>query len=303
MSSRGFSLIRASEMRATVLDRCGRPAYGEKASATTDGFVSIADTPTYTDGTEITQDNANGRRCVYRPAVPEFRNRSLVITFCNVDPEFFATLTGVGLIYDPVSGDAIGIEDTTAVDLSSVLFALETWSENGAVGDVCSPDDEGSWVETVWPMVRGGRLGAVTFANAAINFTIEQAITLDGSQWGAGPYLVYRDADGELLGLPEPAKASTHRQMFATSVAPPTVSGYQGLRPLDNPSNPAATGVTAGIPGTFTPVGNRRPATFAELEAADLTATPATAWSAGQYASLLDGTRVRWDGDEWVIVD
>lgn len=305
MSSRKFSVVRASHMRATITDACGRPKYGERVTAVTDGFVSVADTAQWTDGTAIVQENANGRRCVNRPAIPQFNGRQLVLTFCNVDPEFYAALTGTDLIYDPVSGDTIGVEDASTIDLSKVRLALELWSENGTVDAACDPDDPDGYagVMTVYPFLQGGRVGDVTFANAAVNFTVNAAQTLDGSQWGAGPYLVYRDAAGELMGLPEPARNVTHRQQFATTVAPPSLSGYQGLRPLDDPTKPAATGATAGAPGQWTPAGNRRPADMAELEAGTYAASPSTAWAAGQYVSLLDGTRVTWDGTDWQDLD
>lgn len=45
----------------------------------------------------------------------------------------------------------------------------------------------------------------------------------------------------------------------------------------------AATGATAGIPGTWTPAGSTPPADAAAAEAAGVTASPASDWTTGQY--------------------
>lgn len=67
-----------------------------------------------------------------------------------------------------------------------------------------------------------------------------------------------------------------------------------------------ATGATAGIPGTWTPTGSTPPATPADLIAGvpnAVTASPATAWTTGQYVQTgLAGTtgRAFWNGTAWV---
>jgi hypothetical protein len=63
-------------------------------------------------------------------------------------------------------------------------------------------------------------------------------------------------------------------------------------------NGPAATGATAGTPGTFTPAGCDSPDKLAEL--AGVTASPATAWTTGQYVLLGDGTFAYWSGTGWV---
>lgn len=62
-----------------------------------------------------------------------------------------------------------------------------------------------------------------------------------------------------------------------------------------------ATGATAGTPGTWTPPGSTPPATPA---ATAVTASPATAWTTGQYVqTALAGPtgRTYWDGDSWNV--
>lgn len=68
--------------------------------------------------------------------------------------------------------------------------------------------------------------------------------------------------------------------------------------PPEPPEPPAATGATAGTPGTFTPAGSTPPANLAALEGV-VAPTPATAWTAGQFVVLGDGSYAHWDGDSW----
>jgi hypothetical protein len=66
---------------------------------------------------------------------------------------------------------------------------------------------------------------------------------------------------------------------------------------------PAATGATAGTPGTWTPSPSTPPATVAALIASSIVASPATAWTAGQYVQTQTagvGGRGHWDGAAWV---
>lgn len=61
----------------------------------------------------------------------------------------------------------------------------------------------------------------------------------------------------------------------------------------------AATGATAvSSPGSFTPAGAMAPANLAAMTG--ITATPATAWTTGQYVRLGDGSLAHWDSAAWV---
>jgi hypothetical protein len=68
------------------------------------------------------------------------------------------------------------------------------------------------------------------------------------------------------------------------------------------PSVPA-TGATAGTPGTWTPSGADPPATVADLIAGvpnTVTASPASAWTTGQYVETADLADAHWSGSAWV---
>lgn len=68
----------------------------------------------------------------------------------------------------------------------------------------------------------------------------------------------------------------------------------------------AATGATAGVPGTWTPAGSTPPATVADLIAGvpnTVVASPATAWTTGQYVQTATAGapgQAHWSGSAWV---
>lgn len=87
-----------------------------------------------------------------------------------------------------------------------------------------------------------------------------------------------------LVGLPlsiKPLIYSTNQHAYA-------------LTPL---GGIAATGATAGTPGSYTPSGADLPIDLAAL--AGVTASPATAWTTGQYVELDDGSKAHWTSSAW----
>jgi hypothetical protein len=61
----------------------------------------------------------------------------------------------------------------------------------------------------------------------------------------------------------------------------------------------APTGATAGEPGVFTPAGALTPQHFADLSG--ITASPATAWTAGEFVLLGDGSHAYWNSTAWTV--
>jgi hypothetical protein len=64
------------------------------------------------------------------------------------------------------------------------------------------------------------------------------------------------------------------------------------------PGAVAATGATAGLPGTFTPAGATPP--FALANMTGIVASPGTNWTVGQHVELGNGADVHWNGTIWV---
>lgn len=294
MSSTTFPLVGGRRMRLTRLDACGVPAWGNFTQAVSKGFVSVAVTANYDDGTEVVLRNASGERCVDRPAEAELINLALAINFCAVDPDIYAGLTGFPKIIDPVTGDTIGFKVNRGIRPASIKNALEVWADaQGTAG--CDDADEVPYGYLLWPYINGARVSDYTIEEGAVTFSVNSAITKDGSQWGEGPYLVARDEEGDpatLAGVNEVVEDQDHQVVFRTTVPPPEPT--DGLVPLDDPEGAAATTATAGIPGTYNGV---RPATVAALQASAITGSGgASPWTTGQMVYVGNGDRAYWAG-------
>lgn len=85
------------------------------------------------------------------------------------------------------------------------------------------------------------------------------------------------------------------------SMTAPKITGeFKAAGPWTVPGMVAATGATGGTgTGTFTPAGAVPPANLAALQASGIVATPATAWAAGSFILLGDGSKAHWTGTAW----
>jgi hypothetical protein len=288
-------------MRVTRLDGCGRPDETDPdcVQVTSDGFVSIAVTANTDEGTAITVQNANGKTCINQQPCPQLLGYSVDITFCNVDPDLFALMTGQQRVTDPATGDGIGFRINTDISGCDSGSSLEVWSN--VPGVVCDPDSdnsEGSYGYVLFPFLQGGIFGDFTIENDAVSFVVQGATTKGGSAWGTGPYDVTLDAAGEAGPLTEPILPGDHLHVQVTHVAPPEPScGCGPLVPY-----PLSTGATAGTPGDWTPTDSTAPANLAALTGASpaIAASPNTAWTTGQSVELGDGSDAHWNGTTWV---
>jgi hypothetical protein len=286
MSSKSYPSIGLHTVRLTIEDVCGVPAWGDAVQAVSDGFVSVAITANYTDIAEKRQNNGRGRACVRRPASATFDDLTAVVTFCGMQPAMYSAMTGFPVVVSAETGDVIGFDDDTSVDLQAIRWGLEGWTE---AFDVLECDDSGLppyWYH-LWPSFYGGRVGDYTLEDATVNFTVTDAHTAGGAGWGVGPYNVTRDADGDPSPLLDALTKFKHGRRFVTTVAPPEVT--DGFMPLDDPDDADATTATAGSPGTFNGV---RPFDLADM--AGVTASPTTTWTTGQSVILGDGSHAHW---------
>lgn len=235
--------VKGRRIRATRLDACGRPVYGEDGQGVSKGFISAAWTANTVETEEVNQTNASGERCIYEEAETELTSYTLELQFCEVDPELFSLITGQEVYFDG-EGNAIGFTINTDISMNDRAFALEIWA-GAPAGDACAEGSEGSYGYFLAPYLKGGILGDYTIENGAVTFTISGARTRDGNQWGAGPYDVMLDggAPGPLV---TPLKANDHKLLIWVDVAPPAL--YAGTRPLLDRDATAITGV-AGAEG------------------------------------------------------
>lgn len=252
MATKCASFVRGRRMRVTRLDACGRPVYGDDSVVISKGFVSIAYTANTDEGEEINVTNASGERCIYEPASPTFLGYSVEITFCNVDPDLFAMLTGQEVTYD-ANGDVDGFTMDTAISVADTAFALEAWTGSPSSG-ACDDGAEGQYGYVLLPFVQGGVLGDFTLENAEVTFTISGAATKDGNAWGVGPYDVMVGAGGTPSALLVPLKSTQHLLLKVVGIAPPEPEC--GARPLLDADGAALTSVTTtpdGLEVTFAP--------------------------------------------------
>lgn|SRR5262245_33222494 len=292
-----FSLVGGTALRATALDGCGRPKYGDCAQVVSDGFISVAATANVDEGDTIDVKNAGGKSCVFRKPCPTLQDYSVEVQFCEVDPDLFAIMTAQKTVRDPRTGDAIGFRVNVDVDACDAGVSLEVWSE--VPGVVCGPEDEeGIWGYTLLPFLQGGVFGDYTIENDAVTFTVTGASTKSGSGWDRGPYNIALDGTGAPAGLADPIDKGDHIHVQLVNIAPPAPTC--GCVPLDNPTAPPSTGATAGSPGVWTPTGSNRPDTLADLQASTVTASPTTAWAADEFVVVEDGSAATWDGTGWV---
>lgn len=291
-TQRTFGPVSFRVARLTKTDRCGRPIYSDESRLITEGLISVEASAQIDEGSAIEVTNAAGKRCVYRGPKPRHNGYAVTMNFCGVDPFAVNFTTGEPLVRNG-AGDVAGFDVDTEVSGADVGWALELWTDTGE-GDVCAPLSGETSGYLCLPFLSGGVVGDFTVENDALNFSVSNAASKKGHQWGTGPYLVDVDADGAPVAL-APIPPSVALRVLEVGLSAPGESN--GAIPLDDPAAPEATGATAGIPGAFVPAGAFRPETVEDLDG--VTATPASAWTEGQGVMLQNGTFAHWTGTAW----
>jgi hypothetical protein len=287
-----FSLVRGRALRVTRLDGCGVPVPGPDSVVVSEGFITVGLTANTDEGTEINVTNAAGNVCILDQPAPKFTGYGVTVEFCGVDPALISLMTGQEQVYDATGETAIGFRMNTDVNADESGFALEMWSNVPAAA--CEAGQTGQlYGYFLIPFLKGGVIGDFTIGNDAVNFTLSGANSKDGNGWGSGPYDVVSDDTQLPSPLLDPLDPNDHLHMQLTDVPPPDTDTCGG-QPLGVP----ATSATAGTPGTYTPANSYGPATLAD--ATGLTASPTTAWTAGQYVRTRDGDAMHWSGTAWV---
>lgn len=284
-------LVRGVVGRFWRIDRCGAVVPGSRNMIVTEGLISVVMTPNNDAGTTITVPNAAGKNLINAIPTPKFQSQTDAIALLGVDPELVRMLSNQETWEGVEAGEVTGFTIGDDIDPDEYGFGMELWS--GTHGSVC---DSGlpRFGYFLQPWVKGGVVDAITWANDAINFTITGATTQAPNQWGVGPADVTRDELGDPAPLRVALGERKHFLFDQVTLAPPEpVCGGQPVGTL-------ATGITAGTPATLAPANSYPPYDLAALVAADLPATPSTAWTAGQYVELEDGTAAHWSGTAWV---
>lgn len=249
MPSYCFKPIRVPRVRATLLDSCGAVVESSCSSITTSGIVTIEQTAELQDRDEFYEKNADGEFCTEDDVPPILKWYNLTITFCEVDPEMVYFLNRQTLIMsDNDTPVAIGNVSRQG-DIANVNFAFEAWTRLANQAD-CADGVRYGYI--LWPWVVEGTMGDVTYQNGTANFVVN-ARTKRYSLWDEGPYSVYGSlatgTEGQPMTLPTPVTALDHRQMFVTTLAPPTAAcGCTAIGNALTPPVEVALEVTLTLP-------------------------------------------------------
>lgn len=221
MATKCFAPVRGSVIRVTRLDACGNPDPGASAVVVSKRVSSVTIDEVTEDGTNIRERNFGDELCIVDDAFTEILGYTAEIALCGVDPDLISLFTGQPVVTN-AAGDVVGFDATTDVNLDSFGFSVEVWSR--IAGAACDPSGNRQWGYTVFPFLKGGRVGGFSFENAAVQFTISGAQTRDGNGWGVGPFDVDRDDLGAPSPLNTPLGVNTHYRSMLVTLDPPEAS-------------------------------------------------------------------------------
>lgn len=221
MPTKCYAQVRGSVIRVTRLDACGNPQPGESAVVVSKRISTVTIDEVTEDGTNIRERNFGDELCIVDDAYTQVLGYTADIALCGVDPDLVGLLTGQPVVTN-AAGDVVGFDATSDVDLDSFGFSLEIWSK--IAGTACDASGNRPWGYTVFPFLKGGRLGGFSFENAAVQFTISGAQTRDGNGWGVGPFDVDRDEGGLAAPLNEALSPNTHYRNILVTLDPPAAN-------------------------------------------------------------------------------
>lgn len=221
MPTKCYAQVRGSVIRVTRLDACGNPDPGLSAVVVSKRVSTVTIDEVTDEGTNIRERNFGDELCVVDDAFVQIIGYTVDLALCGVDPDLVSLLTGQPVVTN-AAGDIVGFDATTSVDLDSFGFAVEVWSR--IAGSACDASGNRPWGYTVFPFLKGGRLGGFSFENGAVQFTISGAQTRDGNGWGVGP----NDVDRDEAGLPAPLNTAlpedAHYRNILVTLDPPAAS-------------------------------------------------------------------------------
>ncbi|MEU9760288.1 hypothetical protein AB0D98_11070 [Streptomyces sp. NPDC047987] len=237
-------LLRGVVMRATRLDACGRPVYGDCNQVVTDGFITVSMSAETEEGEAISVTKANGQTCINEPGCEQLSGYTLEMEFCAVDPDLVQIMNPSFEIYRDYDGNPIGWDESVELKCDTG-YALELWTNVYASGDACSgAGSQGEWGYLLLPWVVGGAPGDLEIGNDAVSFTFNGR-TKVGAGWRRGPYNVQAGAGGIPVPLLKPVGPKTPRRFFKTTIRPPEPEC--GCQPVDRPTPDPADLYITGI--------------------------------------------------------
>jgi hypothetical protein len=190
MPTKHYAQVRGSVIRVTRLDSCGNPVTGASSVVVSKRVSTVTVDEVTEDGTDVRERNFADELCIVDDAKTAIIGYTVDVALCGVDPELISFMTGQPTVTN-AAGDIVGFDVNSDIDLDGFGFAIEVWSRISGVA--CGSAGSRPWGYTVFPFLKGGRLGGFSFENGAVQFTVSGAQTRDGNGWGVGPFNVDRN--------------------------------------------------------------------------------------------------------------
>lgn len=185
MTAHCYAMVRGSVARFTLLDACGAPVVGSPSMIVTSGISKISiNERTENRGTDLIRSGREDPRILFRGKT-QTMGYTADLDLCGVDPDLLWLLTGQSRVTN-YNGDVVGNDATTKLPVAN--FAMEVWSR------LAQPVNGYTYGYTVFPRIRGGRVGGFSFGNGGLNLSITGARTVRMSKWGVGPYNLRGDS-------------------------------------------------------------------------------------------------------------
>jgi hypothetical protein len=177
------SPIKGTRMRIIKEDACGIPVTGAGSQVVTKGFVQVALTQQYEDGTEYQLRNAQGEFCVNETGPDQFRRVDANIQFCAIDPDVVNLITGSTVITTgaPATGTGFWVAEGSVTQ----KFSLEVWQ--GVANQACGATGLPYYVYWAFPHLSAGRFNDFTISDAALEWSLSAKSSIASPLWGTGP--------------------------------------------------------------------------------------------------------------------
>lgn len=221
MTTSCYAPVRGSVLRVTRLDSCAVPDSGQSAVVVSKRVSSVAVDEVTDDGTNIRERNFGGELTIVDDDYTSLIGFTVDTTYCGVDPGLISLMTRVPTVAN-AAGTIVGFDAQTGIDMDDTAYALEVWSK--IANSACDPSGHRLWGYTVFPFIKGGRLGGFSFENAAVQFSSKGAQTRDGNAWATGPFDVTRNGAGTPSPLATPLATNTHFRSMLVNLDPPVAS-------------------------------------------------------------------------------
>jgi hypothetical protein len=277
MANEGGASLQCVAIRVTALNADGTPAPGNDMYVS-DQLVKIDFNPDMEAGQEISNRGASGNLCVVYRTPDLMKRLTIELELCVPDPELEVLLSGGEVFYDSTDvTDVLGfkypalMKDPTPNGISVEAFTRYV------VDGYQSPDQPYMW--WVFPRMYLRKGNRTIDVNAMAN--VYDGFAGENPAWDGGP-----------MGDWEQDSDSVVQAVFTDTI--PTAK--LGMQQVPGGSQ-AATGASAGTPGSFTPSGSTAPANLAGMSG--ITASPTSAWTTGQYVVLGDSSDAYWNGTAW----